>query len=1520
MKTVYLHGKLGRKFGKKIELNIDSVSEAILALDANYEGFMDFLISQQLEGKEYFFLKKNPKEISSREDLIEGLISKNQEFLKVGFQEIHLVPKAYGGFVTAVMGVVFGKGTLAAKIATSMVWGAITQVAMNALMKPPKSPEARTPLTTKSYIMRGAQNREAQGVPVPIGYGKLKVGGTTISNSKKSFPVSGSRLVKRGPIHGKTLESYSEQEMIDLICEGPIEGFLNKYGGPTDDITEAVYFNDVQVTNTDGRTMNYALEVTPQLETGSKNSSTVLQVEGASFISNFDTSVIGGSPYGKNIGKGLYNNINDAENAGAKSFAYQIEHNDTKKIRISFKTELSQQWQPNEKSQFETVANILNFQIQIIRAEGTYNILSPESGCNVSSLPEGITLAGNSFQIKGIATSAYEFNIDIQFSRSSSIRENISGITFKVVKMHSELDGSVSGGDVGGMKQSRTLQVAYVQEIIAEKFLYPNSAMIKTGFSSKNFSSVPGRKYHLKLKKVLIPNNYDPINRAYSGPWDGLFLGQESPDQSLYDIDDKFKKWTDNPAWIFLDILSNPVYGLGKYNISEENIDKWQLYKVAKYCDQLVPTEYPIEGETEGPRGFESKVLSDSISEIISIKIDPGFFKSNSNGYTFEAQSESEIKKQFIAEFGNGENFKGKKVAFFMYNHGLSLSSNQALTEEEILELKQKSAERGARCVLQERAIIWSDPNNLIVNVSGPSLSGSVDTVLKATNGQVVNVGVCAVQHNHPVVEPRFSCNLYITDRTDAIDIINSMSSIFRGMASYSSGKIFVTQDSFKKPTVLFNNSNVSSSGFKYSGTSKIKRPTACLVRFNNQEKGYDPDIIYEEDPDSMRKFGFMEKEVMGYGITSASQARRLAKWTLFTSQLETETIKFTAGVEASYLFPGCIFEVSDEMRAGFDKSGRILGVRDQIIIKGFNDDISISKPHILLDKTSKVSPNILNIELTVSAGQPSEGLDKIEESAPVELEPLDQETQIESIKSSQLIKFDGSIEYLTDVSDIDLEVKKTIVSNLKYKQPFEVVEAGHTRHIDSSVRYGSVLKSYNHGLREGEQIMFLTEGVLPAGLSKDRVYCASGITRHTFQVYDFELNASVSISDVGKNRFMDRGGEHYFTCLSSSKLQNILTQISIGCPYSIKGLIGVRSENELSNEEKEKLGIDLSLNSEFLRSEYLGMISPQNEWVFSPTLNWVYVEQIKTAVSNHNQMWLFQPELGWFWTNSQIKNSFWYILESDKWVNVIFNSIDNNFITGFFVYDENHSFAVGDTYTLGVSKKLPIVYVANNGYLLSLVDDVNLIGIDFEDFVPESFDASVFDVSLEENTAYFTAKIKEFHIASSRNSLQSKQSVIVEFFEGHGLDLETAASLDISAVNSSSENFNQIINSNWTIAYVNKNTVELVPAVESLTAELETLTFETIDNDGSIGVVTYLNPPESEIQRNLESQMFRVLSINELSQNKYEVTGLEYNPQKFDLIEKKGGYRKPKNPIPPQADMHPPEPPSDLVIKDINF
>ena len=108
--------------------------------------------------------------------------------------------------------------------------------------------------------------------------------------------------------------------------------------------------------------------------------------------------------------------------------------------------------------------------------------------------------------------------------------------------------------------------------VIADKFRFPSTALLGMQINAEQFSNIPTRAYHLKGLVIKVPSNYDHVTRAYSGTWNGTFK----------------MAWTDNPVWCFYDLLTNERYGLGT-RIDASMIDKWELYQIAQYCDQLVP-------------------------------------------------------------------------------------------------------------------------------------------------------------------------------------------------------------------------------------------------------------------------------------------------------------------------------------------------------------------------------------------------------------------------------------------------------------------------------------------------------------------------------------------------------------------------------------------------------------------------------------------------------------------------------------------------------------------------------------------------------------------------------------------------------------------------------------------------------------------------------------------------------------------------------------------------------------------
>lgn len=116
-----------------------------------------------------------------------------------------------------------------------------------------------------------------------------------------------------------------------------------------------------------------------------------------------------------------------------------------------------------------------------------------------------------------------------------------------------------------------TINIEAITEVIDRKLRYPMSALVGMSFDAQSFSQVPTCSYDIKGLIVSVPANYDPDLRTYSGTWDGTFK----------------QAWTNNPAWVFYDLVLNDRYGGGKY-IDASSLDKWSLYEIAQYCDVMV--------------------------------------------------------------------------------------------------------------------------------------------------------------------------------------------------------------------------------------------------------------------------------------------------------------------------------------------------------------------------------------------------------------------------------------------------------------------------------------------------------------------------------------------------------------------------------------------------------------------------------------------------------------------------------------------------------------------------------------------------------------------------------------------------------------------------------------------------------------------------------------------------------------------------------------------------------------------
>lgn len=329
--------------------------------------------------------------------------------------------------------------------------------------------------------------------------------------------------------------------------------------------------------------------------------------------------------------------------------------------------------------------------------------------------------------------------------------DNLPSVPF-IVKVERTTDDSTTQ-----RLQNNTIWSSYT-EIIDTEFTYPNTALIGVKFDSEYFSNIPTRTYDLLGLKVKVPSNYDTRTRQYTGIWDGTFK-----------ID-----WTDNPAWVLYDVVTNKRYGLGG-RLGEFGADKWALYQVAQYCDQLVPD------------GF---------------------------------------------------------------------------------------------------------------------------------GGQ----------------EPRFTCNVWLTEQRSAYQVINDICSIFRAMPVWNGQQLTVVMDRPADPVWTYTNANVDENGFSYTFSARKSRHNAIQVEYADKENSYEKAIEYVADDESIRKNGLNVKKITAFGCTSRGQAHRTALWLLQTEKLETKTVTFTVGAEGLMHIPGDIIKVADTHYAGTNIGGRVLAVNGKTV------------------------------------------------------------------------------------------------------------------------------------------------------------------------------------------------------------------------------------------------------------------------------------------------------------------------------------------------------------------------------------------------------------------------------------------------------------------------------------------------------------------------------------------------------------------------------------------------------------
>jgi hypothetical protein len=419
--------------------------------------------------------------------------------------------------------------------------------------------------------------------------------------------------------------AVSSGVITDLLCEGEIEGVVNYEYTDLKGTRGSVGFDSVVTTNIDYLRSIYFNEEPIKDKQGLFNFQQV-DIRTTKGTPNGDTS----SPssvlkpdisYTRSINERLRGRTNG--NSSEDTFAkyYSIINKNVSKIKVNLKV------------------------LSLSSVTGTGDVGSTSVSINTYCRPiyidatsQGFSEAGNPYTlITGISSSPYIRSITLDLASLITrldLKSNKNFVGWEVKVYRTTLEPTDT-------KIRNQTYVDSITEIYETQLSYPNTSVVYAGFNAEYFSEIPDRYYDVRMLKVSVPNNYDVVRRKYNGDWNGAFA--------------MTKQWTDNPAWCFYDLISNPRYGLGKY-LTSDLIDKWSLYKIAQYCDQLVDDGY---GGLE-PR-FTCNLLIQSREEAFKVINDmASVFRAINyycagNIYTVQDAPKSPIYQFANANVNNGE-------------------------------------------------------------------------------------------------------------------------------------------------------------------------------------------------------------------------------------------------------------------------------------------------------------------------------------------------------------------------------------------------------------------------------------------------------------------------------------------------------------------------------------------------------------------------------------------------------------------------------------------------------------------------------------------------------------------------------------------------------------------------------------------------------------------------------------------------------------------------------------------------
>lgn len=543
--------------------------------------------------------------------------------------------------------------------------------------------------------------------------------------------------------------------------------------------------------------------------------------------------------------------------------------------------------------------------------------------------------------IVGKTTSKYTINHTITLPRTSES----DSFNIKVVRLTPDSDLSTL--------QNKLFFESYAT-IVSSKLRYPNSALFGIKIDSENFNTIPTRGYHLKLAKIKIPDNYNPITGLYNRRTKAVPAAT-----NLLTYSESF----DNAAWtkqtnvtVISDITLAPdgKTPADRINWTSATTNTGILQNGKVVSTSLTNTKSIwVRADTAGGQiglcdpnqtiGETLHTLSTAWTRISLAEVQTGGLA----GLWIRKKATSPTS---IYIYGGQLEQNGSATDYIRTE---SVPVTRPIQPIGSLAYDVVTGEPVEQLWTGDFYTAWSNNPawcfyDLITNARyglGEYIDANyIDEYTLYSIGKYCDE---LVPNGYGGYERRFTLNAYIQTRQEAIKLLQDMASVFRGIIYWSSGLITAVQDAAgATPVYQFNNSNVIDGEFNYTGASRKAIHNATMVSWNDPLLQFRQRVEYVEDRDAIDKYGYNPTEIVAFGCTSRGQAHRTGKALLYTEQVENNLVSFKAALDASYIRPGLLIKVQDDTRSGTLVNGNIVGGRV----------VSIVGNNIVLDRTVNIN------------------------------------------------------------------------------------------------------------------------------------------------------------------------------------------------------------------------------------------------------------------------------------------------------------------------------------------------------------------------------------------------------------------------------------------------------------------------------------------------------------------------------------------------------------------------------------